>query len=172
MDQERRGNLAIGTLLLLVGAWFLAIQFFPDFAELVRLEYDWPVWVIGVGAVFLLVAALTRIPGFAIPAAIIAGVGGILYYQNATGDWASWAYAWTLFPGFVGVGTFIMNVMEGKFREAVSEGFGLIFLSLVLFAIFGSFLGGINLLGDYSAYWPVLLILAGGWMLIRSFWKR
>ena len=169
MDQERRGNLAIGTLLLLVGAWFLTLQFFPAFARTVRLDYAWPVWIIGGGAAFFLIAALTRTPGFAIPAAIIAGIGGILYYQNATGDWASWAYAWTLFPGFVGVGTFLMHMMEGKFRMAIGEGMGLIFISAVLFAIFSSFLGGPAFLGDY---WPVLLILAGGWMLVRSFWKR
>lgn len=169
MDQERRGNLAIGLILLLVGGWFLALQVFPNLAQEFKLQDTWAAWIIGAGLVFLVVAALTRSPGLAVPAAIIAGVGGILYYQNSTGDWGSWAYAWTLFPGFVGVGTFLMHLMEGDFRQAFSEGLQLVLISLILFGIFGSFLGGPAILGQY---WPVLLILLGAWLLVRGFFRR
>ena len=38
----------------------------------------------------------------------------------------------------------------------------------ILFIVFGAFLGGPNLLGDY---WPVLLILLGLWFLIRPLFR-
>jgi cation transport ATPase len=86
-----------------------------------------------------------------------------------TGDWKSWAYAWALIPGFVGVGVFIANVLQGKIREAITAGGWLVVISLFLFFIFGSFLGGINLFG---VYWPVLLIILGLIGLSRAFVGR
>ena len=45
----------------------------------------------------------------------------------------------------------------------------LILISLVMFAIFGSFLGGLDVFGNY---WPVLLILLGLIVLVRSFFPK
>ncbi len=165
MDSERRGSLAIGVILLLVGGFFLAAQIFPQLNQLISLQYQWPWWVIGVGALFLIMAIALGAPGLAVPACIIAGIGGILYYQETTGDWASWSYAWALIPGFAGVGTLLMNLMEGHFAEGLREGFNAILVSLLMFGIFGSFLGGPKLLGQL---WPVLLILLGVWVLLRG----
>ena len=41
----------------------------------------------------------------------------MLYWQNQTGNWESWAYAWALIPGFVGVGTIVMGLWEGKWAD-------------------------------------------------------
>ena len=75
--------------------------------------------------------------------------------------------------GFVGIGVFIMHLLEGNFRKAVSEGGNTILNSAVLFLIFGSFFRAIfdqdPFLGDY---WPLLLIFAGLWMLVRPFLRR
>ena len=104
----------------------------------------------------------------AVPACIVGGIGGLLYWQNATGNWESWAYAWTLIPGFVGVGIVLSGLLGGEIRQSVSGGGWLILISLVLFTIFGSFFGALGIVGDY---WPVLLILLGLLILIRSLFR-
>lgn len=165
MDAQRRSNLVFGTLLFLIGGWFLALQFFPGLGDIINLDYEWPLLVVATGAVFFLFALLARAPGLAVPAAIISGIGGLLYYQNSTGDWESWAYAWTLIPGFVGVGVLLSNLLEGRFMRGVREGLSLIVFSLILFGFFGAFLGGPEVL---TTYWPVLLILLGIRVMMRG----
>lgn len=165
MDRQRRSNLVVGVILLLVGAWFLAVQFVPELGDLVNIEFSWPFIVIGVGLLLFVLGLLIGVPEMAVPACIVGGIGGLLYWQNATGRWESWAYAWTLIPGFVGVGIILTGLLKGRMRKALVEGGGALVTSLVLFAIFSSFLGGVNLFGDY---WPVLLILLGVWVLIRA----
>ncbi|HLD94643.1 MAG TPA: hypothetical protein VI703_10635 [Anaerolineales bacterium] len=165
MDIERRSNIAFGLILFLIGGFFLAAQFFPQLSEIVRVDYAWPFWVVGVGLIFLIMAVAVRAPGLAVPASIISGIGGILYYQNSTGAWETWAYAWTLIPGFVGVGIIIMNFLEGRFVRGLREGFGPILVSLVMFGIFGSFLGGPAALRQL---WPLLLIGLGVWIMLKG----
>jgi hypothetical protein len=123
-----------------------------------------------VAALMLVMGILTRAPVMAIPACIVGGIGSLLYYQNLSGNWASWAYAWALIPGFVGVGLVLSGVLgNGRLRDALSGGAWLLFISLVLFVVFGSFLGGLNIIGAYWVYWPALLIVLGVVFLVRSF---
>lgn len=163
MDTERRSNMALELILLLVGGWFLAGQFFPQLANLIPLDYAGPWWVIGVGLLFLVTAVVLRAPAMAVPAVMIAGIGGILYYQNSTGDWDSWAYAWAMIPGFGGLGHLIKGLLEGRFMHNLREGAGSILFSLFMFGIFGAFLGGPPIL---SQLWPLFLIGAGVWILL------
>lgn len=165
MDRQKRSGLAAGILLILLGAWFLAMQLVPGWRQWISPDLTWPLIVVGVGIGMFLLALLTAAPGMAVPAAIVAGIGGILYWQNSTGNWASWAYAWTLIPGFVGVGVILAALLGEGGTRAVSKGAESILVSLVLFAIFGSFFGGWTLFG---AYWPVLLIALGLVMLLRA----
>ena len=169
MDRQRRSSLIGGLLLLLLGGWFLAVQLLPGLASWARLEFTWPLIIIGVGGLLFLLALLLGEPDMAVPAVIVAGIGGLLYWQNATGNWASWAYVWTLIPGFAGVGRMLSGVLGKDSRLALREGGNLIIASLVMFAIFSSFLGGRQLWGPY---WPVLLILAGAWLLLRALLRR
>ena len=169
MDIDRRSNLAFGLILLVVGGFFLAAQFFPQLSQIIRIDYAWPLWVVGVGLVFLVMAVAVRTPGLAVPASIIAGIGAILYYQNSTGAWESWAYAWTLIPGFVGVGVIIMNLLEGRVIQGFREGFGPIMVSLIMFGIFSTFLGGPTALNQL---WPILLIALGAWIMLRGTLRR
>ena len=71
-----------------------------------------------------------------IPASIITGIGSVLYYQNATGDWASWSYLWTLIPGFVAFGLLLFGLLTRK-RGAYIAGLWNLFGSLLFFGIFG-----------------------------------
>jgi hypothetical protein len=168
METHRRTNLLGGIVLILVGGILLAVQLFPSLGLTINITFSWPLILVGVGIFLFLLGLLVNEPDMAVPACILAGIGGILYYQNATGDWASWAYAWALIPGFVGVGTILAGLFGGNFRRSLRDGGTLILISLILFAIFSSLLGGKSYLG---VYWPVLIILLGLWLLIRPLFK-
>ncbi|MCF6277592.1 MAG: hypothetical protein L3J16_02440 [Anaerolineales bacterium] len=162
----KKGNLTGGLILILIGMWFLAVQFVPALKDWA--DGSWPLSIIGLGIIFLLVSILNNKPGFSIPAFILGGIGGLLYYQNVTGDWGSWAYAWSLIPGFVGLGLLFFS-LQTRERGTFKAGLILLFLSMVFFAVFGSFLGGPT---DVIRYWPVLLIFAGLWSMVRSLFSR
>ena len=169
MNKEQRSNLAIGILLILTGGWFLAGQFFPELKELINIERSWPLIVVGVGVFLLVLGLLIRAPGMAVPACIVAGIGGILYWQFTTGNWESWSYAWALIPGFVGVGIILARLLGDNDKNAFKEGLRLILTSLVLFAVFFLFLGGEGL---FQEYWPILIILLGIWVFARAILRK
>lgn len=160
---EKKSSIVGGLILILVGTLFLLMQFFPGLAERVDFASQWPLMIVAIG-VFFLLASLVGTPPLAIPGSVVTGIGGILYYQNLTGNWASWAYIWALIPGFVGLGTILMHTLQGHLRRGIREGGGLLVISAVMFVIFAAFFNG---LGGLGQYWPILLILAGGWMLIK-----
>lgn len=164
MDSSRRTNLIGGILLLLLGVFLIALQVYPGLGDMINIDFSWPWIIIGVGVLLLVLGLLLGAPGMAVPACIVGGIGALLYWQNATGAWATWAYVWTLIPGFVGVGVILSGILGGDFRQSLRDGGGLVIISLIMFAIFSSFLGGPSLLG---AYWPLLLILLGVWLLLR-----
>ena len=164
MRRQRGCSAIIGLILVLLGLWLLGRQFFPELDVWIHFEFAWPVLVIGVGVFLLLLGLLSGAPGMAVPATIVGGIGLMLYWQNATGNWTSWVYTWTLIPGFIGLGILLSGLLGGHLRQSLSGGLFMVVLSLVLFTFFGSLLGGANILGPY---WPVLLILLGLWMLAR-----
>ena len=165
MDTRRRARIFGAVLLILVGAWLLLIQIFPDLRIFDSLNLSWPWIIIGVGILLFILGLAGGVPGMSVPAAIVAGIGGILYYQNETGDWTSWAYLWTLIPGFVGVGTIVAGLLGDNTRKSIMDGLTSIFISAILFIIFASWWGDMDILGPY---WPVLIILFGVWILIRG----
>ena len=87
MSRQNRTQLALGILLVLVGVWFIAVRQVPILKPFADLNFDWPFYVIGAGVILLLIGLVTDAPRMAIPAAIVAGIGGILYYQNMSCDW-------------------------------------------------------------------------------------
>ena len=169
MYQQRRSSLVAGLILVLIGTWFLANQLVPGLKIWVNARVSWPLFVVGVGVLLLVIGLLVGAADMAIPACIVGGIGGILFWQNATGNWESWAYVWALIPGFVGVGAILAGLIRGKPGRGFREGIGAIIFSLILFSIFASFLGGTNTIGPY---WPVLLILLGFWILAQRFFRR
>jgi hypothetical protein len=168
MDARRRSGLGGGILLIVLGVLFLVIQMVPSLHDLVYSTDSWPLIVVGVGVLFFLIGLVTGAYGMSVPAAVIGGIGGLLYYQNATGDWASWAYVWTLIPGFSGIGTLLDGLMSRRPSE-VRSGLWLIVISLIMFVIFASFLGGPVILGTY---WPVALIVLGVLILVERLFRR
>ena len=161
---EKRGSIVGGIILILLGAFFLLLQLFPGLADLFDLSRQWPLIIIGTGFLFL-IGALFSNPSLAMPGMIVSGTGLILYYQNTTGDWDSWAYIWSLYPIFVGVGLIMMHTLQGKWRQGLREGGGLVAIGVVLFVVFAGFFNGF---GGIGRLWPVLLIVGGLWLL----WKN
>lgn len=168
MDSQRRFSIVLGVILVLFGVFILAVQFIPALGGWITLTFSWPWIIIGVGLFLFLLALFTGTPGMAVPASIVTGIGGILYWQNAVENFASWSYAWSLIPGFAGIGRIIAGLLGEDRRRSIQEGINMILVSLVLFAIFGSIFGGFQILGQY---WPVLLILLGVWFLLQALFR-
>lgn len=160
-------NSTTGMLLVGVGVFFFLAQIFG----FNPFESIWPVFVILPGAAFLYSAynGDKRKSGLAIPGAVIGGTGVILLYQSLTGHWESWAYAWTLYPVFVGFALRFMGERTGEEntrhtgQELIRWGgtafiIGAAFFELVVFD--HGPLGNIML--------PLLLIGAGAWLLMRG----
>jgi len=160
MDERNRSAFAAGLILILLGGFFLLIRLVPNLLD----AFSWPIIVIGVGIVFLVIAAVTMTPGMAVPAFIIGGIGGLLYWQNATGAWWTWAYAWTLIPGFVGVGVVVAGLLSGRPVHGLLGGLWPIAVSIVLFLIFGSFSG---LMAWSNTVFGVLFITIGVLVLLK-----
>jgi hypothetical protein len=169
-----RGGVIMGAVLILVGALFLAERTFG--VELGR--FGWPLFVI-VPGILLMAWSLTvkgrEGSGLAVSGAITTVVGLVLAVQNATGLWATWAYAWALVgPGATGVGLIFYGTARHQ-RDLVSAGLRSLGGGLALFAVFGLFFEGIiGLSGEpfllNSDLLPVALIGLGvvlvGWSVV------
>lgn len=165
---KNRGQLALGLILILLGVWFIAQQQVPALKEWVALYMDWPLNIVAIGGVILLIGILLGAPGMAIPASIVAGVGGILYYQQRFEDYQSWSYMWTLVIGFIGVGQ-VLSGLLGSGRREISSGLNTIVVSAVLFVIFAAIFGKLTILGSFGH--AILLILLGIWVIARGLWR-
>ena len=86
--KQNRSNLFLGLLLILLGGWLIATNQVPALKGWVE-SIGWPIYTIGAGLLILFIGLLTNSPGMAIPASIVAGIGGILYYQNTTNNFTS-----------------------------------------------------------------------------------
>ena len=169
MDAGRRVSLALGVVLILVGSFFLILHWVPGLQDWFDLYFAWPVVIIALAVLLLVVGLLVGAPAMVVPAAIVGGIGGLLYWQSWTGDWGSWAYAWALIPGFVGVGLFLLGLTSSAQRKSIGAGVWLIMISAVMFLVFGSAFGAFR--GGWGLvlrYWPVLLIGFGAISLLEA----
>lgn len=172
----KRGNVVLGVLLIVLGAVFLLGQFLD--INLGRLA--WPLFIILPGAaVYLASLAMPEEPGkgFSAAGSIITMVGLVLLYQNTFDHFESWAYAWALVaPTSLGLGWIGYGLLRGN-RETLDEGLRVAGVGLVMFLVAASFFElVIGISGFRLAWadnlWPVLLILLGVIMLLRTFWLR
>jgi hypothetical protein len=168
MAQTQRNS--FGALLLIgLGVLFLVGQVFNiNFWSIVG--FSWPVLVMIPGLIFLALAFSgdRRAAGFAFPGSIITGTGAILWYQNMTGNWQSWAYMWTLYPAFVGLAMMFNGRRQANDKlygtgrsmanySAVAFVAAAAFFELLIFHANGALTGWIVPLG---------LIGAGGYLLL------
>jgi hypothetical protein len=134
----RQGTIVLGVLLIGLGAVFLLGNQF----QLGWDRYGWPIFVIAPGLFMLLVGlAIPREAGLglAIPGGIVTAVGLLLAFQEATGAWASWAYAWALVaPGSVGVTLSAYGLLHRRW-DLLDAGLRTAAVGLGLFVGFGLF---------------------------------
>lgn len=177
---QRLGGLTVlGALLVILGIGaFLARQAGVDAIQAVT-DAGWPFFVI-VPGVALLVASFFRRPpeglGFAIPGAIVTSVGALLLYQQATGHWESWAYAWALVgPGAAGLSMLLYGLFSHD-RKVLGTGLALGVISAVLFTVgywyFETIFDTGRVPVDLGASWPVALVALGVIALVIGFFNR
>ena len=169
MNRQNRTQLVLGLLLILIGLWFGAAQQVPSLKVWAEIQFQWPFYVVGAGALILVIGLLTGAANMAIPACIVAGIGGILYYQNYSNDWESWSFLWTLIPGFVGVGSILAGLLGEDTRHNLSRGLNLLVLSAVLLVIFAALFQHLYILGKYGP--AALLILMGLYIIGRGLFR-
>lgn len=173
MGREFRSRVGLGALLILVGGLWLAYQWVPEFGQWVRVslpvEFSWPLIIVGFGLFLLMAGILTGQPHLAGSSAFFIGLGAIFYWQNQTGRWDTWSYVWTLLPGFAGVGQILTGLLGERPLRSITAGFRGVLISLILFAVFASWLGNVRVFGPW---WPALLILLGLWWLVESVLRR
>jgi hypothetical protein len=169
MSKSQRSSLTLGVILVVLGGVFIAANVVPAFRGILDQVNTWPMIIEAVALGLLLLGLVIGVPDMAIPATIVGGIGGILWVQNATGQWASWSYAWALIPGFVGIGMLLAKVLGGWDRYNAADALSTIGTSLVLFIVFGAFFGGFSWMGPY---WPILLIAAGILIGLRSIFRK
>jgi hypothetical protein len=163
-------GLALGVVLVVVGVFYLVVQV----AGVDLSVFGWPLFVIIAGLTLLVVGFASLGTGAAIPGGILTMVGLVLAYQNSTGHWTSWAYAWALVaPGGVGLGLFLQGIRErnvGLIRQGRSLMFIALLIFMVGFVLFESILN-ISDIGEQPVVkgaLPALLILIGALLLGRS----
>jgi hypothetical protein len=144
-------------LLLLVGQ-LLHIDF---------LSLLWPFFIIVPGVALFLAALLASGKSgepLAIGGSIITMVGCILLFQNVTGLWSTWAYAWALIaPTSIGLGLLLWGAIKGH-PDKVKEGLNLAGIGLVIFLVAGAFFElvlGVSGFGLGPLALPFLLIGLG-----------
>ncbi len=158
---ERERNRQVGMGLVGLGAFFLLTQIFS-----ISL---WPFFVILPGVPFLYGALNDKSgknAGLIFPGLIIAGTGLILLYQSWTGHWESWAYIWTLYPVFVGLGLQFEGERSNN-RGNIETGKGMVRYGLMALAGL-AFLFEFLIFGGLSGVlWP-LVLMGGGYYLLRQ----
>jgi hypothetical protein len=162
---DNKGGIIVGLVIIAVGALLLANQYIDFPIDLFQGNFV----LITLGVIFLLLAVFTGRNGLAIPGSILAGIGAILYVQELPGSLLNWSYAWTLIPGFVGVGVLLSGLLDRSHPHFDSGSLVLLAISAAGFLMFG---GALGLGWDAVQYWPVLLIVAGVVVLFSALFKR
>lgn len=172
MRSRRQKNIVSGVILILLGVVVLVFQIVPTLRNWVAAEFSWPFSIILVALGLALIGALTGTAEMLIPASIVGGIGGILYLQNSgILPWESWAYIWTLIPGFVGIGVFLAGLLKWE-RGTMVDGLQTILVSAVLFLVFGSLIGDLFDFFPFTSLLPILLIVLGIFLFIRALVDR
>jgi hypothetical protein len=170
MNSPSRSSLRTGVALILLGIVFLVLQIVPGIRDIFKGENAPALVLFGVALILAMIGIAAGATGMIIPVCILAGIGGIFYWQTALGGgYPSWSYAWALIPGFVGIGIFLNELMMGRPLKGLSDALGPIAFSIAAFLIFGSIFGEFTMLG---IFWPVLLIFLGLLFLLQPLLRR
>jgi hypothetical protein len=170
VDRQAPPGAVLGAILIFIGLAFLAVRYLDVFQG----ADVWPLFIIGPGVALLVLGLFLPNLGMLVGGSVVSTVGLVLAWQNMTGRWESWAYAWALVgPTASGVGSFLGGLRTGnpRLRDA---GMWQIAVGLALFAGFYLFFEQvIGLSGDPLPLpeWvmPAVLIGIGVLVLLRGF---
>ena len=163
-SNQRAGfGLVIGGTLLLVGTLLSRAG-----AEL------WPLFILVPGLALLAVATFghRETAALFIPGSVLTILGLLFFVQIATDHFESWAYAWALIWGAVGVGLFLQGWRTDSSR-LTGQGRRLIGTAAAAFLVGFIFFEGF-IFGDFADSWlfrvglPVVFIGAGAFLLLRQ----
>lgn len=166
--------LGLGAALVAIGLLLFASQLLDIGIE----DVGWPIIVIGVGVVILALGLfVNREQGMVVGGTVVTVVGLVLLYQNSTGRWESWAYAWALVgPAASGLGMLLWGLRTADGRDVRNGTWGLLG-GLGLFAVGYLFFEGIiGISGERLPLpeWllPAVVIAIGVVLLGRALFER
>lgn len=176
--RERSAGPTLGVLLVLVGLFFVVIQVLgPDWPRIAKYGPD---ILTGLGVLLFVLAFFAgahRGETLVVFGSMMAMAGLLLLYQDRSGNWASWAYAWALVaPTSIGIGFLIYGPIKHRpdlTRRGVrmtAVGLALFLVLLVLFEVV--FVAGGWLSGLTNLVPAVILISIGAVILLASWFRR
>jgi hypothetical protein len=166
--------IGLGVALLLIGV----LLFIGQLLDIGIDDVGWPAIVIGIGVVILVLGLfVNREQGMVIGGTVVTTVGLVLLYQDQTGRWETWAYAWALVgPAASGLGMVLWGIRTADTTE-IRNGTWALLGGLAIFAIsFLFFEGVIGISGEPLGLpeWllPVVVIAIGVLVLARGILER
>jgi hypothetical protein len=136
-DSSATPAIGLGVALLLIGVLLFVGQLFDIGID----EVGWPAIVIGIGVVILVLGLfVNREQGMVVGGTVVTTVGLVLLYQNTTGRWETWAYAWALVgPAASGLGMVLWGIRTADPAEirngtwALLGGLGIFLVGFLFF---------------------------------------
>jgi len=179
--ENPKGLPSLRTISMIIGAALIVMGVLFLLGELFKFQiagWFWPLFVL-VPGLMLLVWSVGQPgangEGVSSVAGAICMTGLLLFFQNITGFWSTWAYAWALVaPAGLGVGLWIYG-WRNRLPDKVRDGQRMILVGLIIFLagfiFFEGLLGisGFNL-GGYIG--PLMLIGLGVLLLWNAFRKN
>lgn len=169
-----RSALALGALLIGAGILLFAGQLL----DVDIMSLGWPLIIVGIGVALLLLGlTVSAEQGMVVGGTVVTTVGLVLLFQDQTGRWESWAYAWALVgPAASGLGMLMWGLRSANATDIRNGTWGLLG-GLALFAIgFLFFEGMIGISGERLpiAEWvlPAAVIGIGVVILARGLISR
>ena len=166
--------IGLGVALLLIGGLLFVGQLLDVGID----DVGWPAIVIGIGAIILVLGLfVNREQGMVIGGTVVTTVGLVLLYQDQTGRWETWAYAWALVgPAASGLGMVLWGIRTADPVE-IRNGTWALLGGLAIFGIgFLFFEGVIGIGGEPLGLpeWllPVVVIAIGVVVLARGIFER
>lgn len=180
MDEKKsgsnRGALFLGGTVLLIGILLLLGEIF----DISFSHFLWPLFIIIPGAIIFL-SSLSMGKGgdaLAIVGGILTSVGAVLFLQNVTGLWASWAYAWSLVaPTSIGASQLVYGWIK-KSESHIKNGWEITKVGLIIFTVGFIFfemiigLSGFGLKELGLPVLPIVLIGLGVFILLLALFRK
>jgi hypothetical protein len=162
---------------LLIGAGILGL--IAEWAELDLGGWlngsGWTLFIIVPGVILLAAGLLLRRPvaGLTIAGTIVTAVGALLLYQDRTGHYESWSYAWALIaPGAVGLGL-VLHGLRANDHAQLTVGARMLAIAAAIFVVGAWYFETVFRTGrvpfDLGDSWPIVLVILGAIVLVLAF---